>query len=119
MPHRENRLIALVRTAPRRRVLLTLASVVVAIFLGFIAFSPPQAQAVVHDYGYYLIIATFIWLVLSLVGVWREVRLAPGFVRSDPWWSGWFRRRSLMDGVLAKDDCGRRIPPGAYAQGTL
>ena len=91
MPHRENLLIALVRTAPRRRVLLTLASVVVAIFLGFIAFSPPQAQAVVHDYGYYLIIATFIWLVLSLVGVWREVRLAPGFARPDPWWSGWFR----------------------------
>jgi len=47
---------------------------------------------------------------MPAMGCWRQ-----GFVR----WSGWFRRRSLMDSVLAKDDCGRRIPPGAYAQGTL
>ena len=80
---------ALVRTAPHRRVLLTLTSIVGSIFLGFLAFSPAQAQNVVHDYGYYLIIFTFGWLFLCLVRVWRESRAAPGAVHTKPWWGGW------------------------------
>ena len=74
MPHKGGPLIALVRTAPPRRVLLTLASIVVSIFLGFLAFSPAQAQKVVNDYGYYLITSTFVWLIISLVRVTRRGR---------------------------------------------
>jgi hypothetical protein len=73
----------LVRTIPRQRALLLLASVAAALFLGFLAFNPSQAQSVVHDYGYFLILFTFAWFAYSMVRGRRESRNQPSAARPD------------------------------------
>jgi hypothetical protein len=88
MPNKGSAWAALARTAPRLRVLLTVASVVAAIFLGFAAFNPVQAQAVVHDYGYYLITFTLGWFVVHLVRIRRETPREP-VTDAAPGQSGW------------------------------
>lgn len=86
-PKSESAWQALVRSAPRLRVLLTLACACAAIYLGFVAVKPAQAQTLVNDYGYYLITFTFGWFVVHLVRIWRTSPVCAG---PAPW-SGWLQ----------------------------
>ena len=86
-PNQESAWRTLARSAPRRRVLLTLASACAAIYVGFVAVKPAQAQTLVNDYGYYLITFTLGWFVVHLVRLARESAATAG----PPGWSVWLQ----------------------------
>lgn len=61
------------KASPRsRRWLLAIGSAGIALCLGFFSFNPTQAQALVHDFGYFLITFTLGWLVIHLLRIGRE-----------------------------------------------
>ncbi|MBL9214682.1 MAG: glycosyltransferase family 39 protein [Opitutaceae bacterium] len=86
----------LLRTAPVPRVLLLLAAAAVSVYVGFLAFSPQRAQTVVHDWGYYLIAATFGWFLLALFRLWRERRTPPPATAAASWRGCWQQLRMWM-----------------------
>lgn len=89
-------------TLPRRACLLLLLSAFTAIWLGFFALNPWQAQSVVHNCGYWLLLGNTAWfgvmLWLVLASALPAAIPVPG--AAEPALSGWTYRYGPVLAIL-------------------
>lgn len=57
------------------RPVLAMVSIAAALGLGFLAFTPAEAENLIHRYGYFVIGGTLVWFAATVGLAWREHRL--------------------------------------------